>query len=431
MNKSTFSLNSFILLGSLDCCFGLLIDMDVICKYKIPDFEENAQTCYIDAFPLVNSTQENVQFRVEYADPSQIEEVRFVTTVDYVPKQILTTFPNLHILYMDSTGLEELNPGDFTHALNLRTLGLRNNKLKLIKSNVFSPIATMEDSTAHPNGVPNIPSDSVGPLRNLFKLLLNGNDISEIEDEAFNGLTDLFELQLDFNELNAIRRRTFVGLPSLRNLDLSVNRIAIIEDDAFDLPELIKLDISFNQLKQLSDTVFDGTPKLTRLQLHSSHLEGIGRSLYGLTQATSICLSSNSITDIDLAAFAQMPQLKELDLAASGFTFRTTYVANGQHGNSSLKLLKINDNKLSDATELNKLKIFPNVRYLYIGENAFADLDVGYKRTMKDILPSLKTLFICGMQTSYEHHVTMWQILTAANINYSLDCTKIISQYDD
>lgn len=465
--------------------------MDVTCKYTFPDGERSEHNCYIDELPLSNSTQDVFNFVVKYAEPSVIEKVRLAANVQYVPKQIFTTFPNLHTLDMFSTNLKELQPGDFAEAVNLRSMDLQDNELKVIKSNVFSPIATMTVSSSPPNEIQRIPVNSVYPLnvlivmmfsgnemsridtnaaqsfdlklqnnqmtlkfpptargadssvhpneirkdnvialQKLFKLILARNEISEIEANAFNGLNDLFDLELQYNQLKAIHRLTFAGMPSLRYLDLDGNQIATIEDGALDLPELIKLSLNSNKLKALSDVVFVGMPKLTIIRLNDNHLERIGRLLYGLTNAKHISLISNHIQDIDLAAFAKMPYLKELELANSGFTFGTTRIEDEQHWSSPLKMLLINENGLRDATELNKLRVFPNLRYLYLGDNAYSNLDLGGNKTLKDILPSLKTLFVCGMRTNNENKLAIWRQLEAANMNSTIDCTKFINADD-
>lgn len=146
-----------------------------------------------------------------YIQPSEIGKLQISATVEYVPKQIFTMFPNLHTFQMLRTNLSELNPGDFTRATSLRTIDFRSNNLRVIKSNVFAPFQTVSDPTSNTE-------DTVNPLRRLLKLVLHQNNISEIEANAFNGLTDLFHLHMPHNSLGVIRRRTFVGMPSLRSL---------------------------------------------------------------------------------------------------------------------------------------------------------------------------------------------------------------------
>lgn len=385
------------------------------CKSYVIGVRTNEPTCYINEFPLTDSIHENAHFSVAYAKPSEIERVEFVNLVPvkYVPKQMFTTFPNLHTLDMSDTRLEELRPDDFIDAMNLRTIDLHFNRLELIKSNVFS--------SRQPN---EIQKGTVYPLHKLSKLMLLGNHISEIEADAFNGLTDLVDLNLDFNQLSVIRQRIFVGLPSLLYLDLGHNKIEIIEDGAFDLPELMNLYLGFNKLKTLSDVVFDRTPKLIILQLNRNALEDINRSLYRLSSATRISLELNRIEDIDLAAFAKMPSLKELNLEASGIKFARTQIEDGtfEHWNSSLETLNIISNNLSDATELNKLRIFPNLRYLHLGHNAYGGLDVGNNRTLRDILPRLEVVVFCEWSTTVDQR-RMRYALETANITYTDECS--------
>lgn len=390
---------------------GILGVMNLSCKYKIIQDFNSSRYCYIDELPLANSTTGNIHFHVDYASPSDIERMRFRASVGYLPQQIFAYFPNLQYLDISSTHLGELNPGDFTHAMNLQKLDLAENRLTVIKSNTF-----LHDSTA-------------APLQKLKILYLSLNRISEIEANAFNGLTNLVELSLQFNQVTTIRRETFVGMPSLQTLHLDENQIGNIEDDAFNLPELIDLDLSANKLKTLSDVVFVGVPKLTKLQLEFNELEHIGRSLHGLSQVKRIILASNYIRDIDLAEFTNLPRLKKLDLGRSGFKFATTHLENVHQYNSSLKMLRINGNELTDATELNKLEIFPNLTDLYIGENGYWDLDVGNGRTLRDILPVLETVYLCDIETSDNESIR--QTLLAANIKYSYACRESALAADD
>lgn len=98
----------------------------------------------------------------------------------------------------------------FTHDvefewMNLTSLELRANKLKIIHSDVFSPIAK----------IVGIPSDAEFPLHKLETLSLQGNEISRIEANSFNGLNRLKTLELHYNQLTAIIRKAFAGLPSI------------------------------------------------------------------------------------------------------------------------------------------------------------------------------------------------------------------------
>lgn len=392
-----------ILFALVEC--GLCV-IDVKCERLRPTpFEEDVDEkniCAVRKLSLSQPAEQNFVFHVDYADPSEIEQIHFAPStgvyktptasdITYIPREIFNAFPNLADFSM-LTNISELIEDDFKNALNLTKLNLQDNQLKIIKTGVFS---------SHPNKILKHP-DGDFPLHKLRELILFRNEISEIEANALNS-DSLERLHLQFNKLQAIRQGMFAGLPSLNFLVLHNNQIETIEDGALNLPALAHIDLSNNKLTQLSDNSFDKLPSLKEISLDQNNLVHIGQALYRLPSIEEISMTWNEIEDIDLAAFAQLPHLQELQLTHAGAIFATTKEDEAQKRNSSLTRLHLNTNGLSDATELNKLKIFPNLKYLGLSVNAFTNLDVGNNRTLKDVLPSLTSLYISSNEISCEN----------------------------
>lgn len=321
-------------------------------------------------------------FLVDNGRPSEIEHLTVhnaTNDVDSIPSGLFTAFLNLRTFQM-RTNLTELAPDDFSNALNLNSLRLGDNKLRIVRNNVFSPRAKQSEISAA----------NIYPLHKLKSLDLQSNEIAEIESNSFDGLDRLFFLDLSHNQLTIIRRHTFTALPLLQRINLSNNKIGKIEDGALDLSSLKWLYLDGNKLKTLSDDVFEQLPKIDLLVLNQNELERIGCSLYGLSKIKEIAMNDNRIEDIDLAAFARMSSLRKLTLARSGFTFAMTeFEDDGQVWNSSLLSLGIDDNNLTDASELIKLKVFPKLKELSLNGNPYSNLEVGGNQTLRDILPEL------------------------------------------
>lgn len=355
--------------------------------------------CHIKQFPATPAKRESFSFRVNYAQPSDIEEVYFgamativrtlvPNNVDYIPSETFTTFPNADYFQM-TTNLRELTVDDFASAMNLTTLILSDNMLKAIKRNVFSRCdAERPDNSLH----------------KLRQLSLDRNEIAEIEVNSFCGLNNLIRLDLSGNQLTTIAGQTFSGLLALKRLDLSINKIEMIQDMALDLPALEQLILAHNKLTRLSDVVFERLPKLEMVLLDDNNLVYIGHAFVLLTSIAEISLDRNDIQDIDLATFAQLPQLKQLILTQSGFTFAATNIGDGnQTWSSPLTKLNIGGNYLSNAVDLQKLRIFPNLTFLGLSWNTFGDLEIGGGQTMKTILPSLQLLDLYGNTINRDH----------------------------
>lgn len=366
----------------------------------------------IKLFPETNRNNGTYSFSADYADRNGIEEVIFLrhAVFETIRSEIFSNFPNLESLRVDRN-LRELNSGDFNNARNLTVLNLSFNKLKMIRRNVFSPAAKMAQSAEHPS------EGAAFPLHKLKTLNLKINLISEIEANSFDGLNSLFDLDLQSNKLTTIYRHTFVGLPSLHILDLQFNNIESIEDGAFDLPALSRLVFNDNKLKRLSDVVFDRLPKLETIILDANELEQIGRALYKLPSAEDISLMWNRIQDIDLVEFAELPHLNKLMLIQSGFTFENTKIEDERDWSSPLTQLHIGQNNLTDDTELIKLRIFPRLTTLDLDYNRFSELRIGSNRTLKDIVPSLSTLYLGRMKMSREYFQAIESKLKAENVD--------------
>lgn len=363
---------------------------------------------------------------MDYAQPEDIERFSFqpangvFVAVQHFLPHIFTTFPNLKQLAIRGS-LTGLNSEDFADARSLNTIWLAANKLHTIRNDIFSPEMKMFTSSRS-NRISKTGADAAFPLHKLIDLSLGRNEISQIEDNSFSGLDALLDLDLPHNRLTVIHRLTFAGLPSLHNLNLDDNRIDTIEDGAFDLPALMGLFLTKNKLTRLSDVIFQPLHNIVAIKLDDNELEHIGRSLNGLQTVQTISMKRNRIRDIDLTLFAELPHLIEASLTRSGFTFATTIIDDDRYWNSSMSELEIDDNDLSDETELEKLRIFPRLEVLNLNENIFTDFEIRGQRTPKDILPALSLLYLRGTEIDCIDMTSLAQELKAKNVDVFHDC---------
>lgn len=398
------------------------------CKSKMYETDTpDVHICHIRQFPPPNSERESYTFHMNYAQPGEIKEAHLGTaarvlrnsnlnSVARIPSGIFATFPNLCHFRM-STNLVDLNSGDFTDAMNLTHLDLSDNKLKFIKNTIFSPIAKEARSLSpHSNEVPRV-SEGAYSLHLLLELILERNEISEIDANSFYGLNRLLSVSLAGNQLTAIRRQYFAGLPALNRLDVSYNKIELIEDGALDAPTLKQLNLAHNKLVRLSDATFDHVPALESIVLDFNNLEFVGQAFDTMANIAEISMNLNDIQDINLVAFAKLPSLRKLILTQSGFTFAKTQVETvGGEWRSPLSKLNIGGNYLSNAADLSKLRIFPNLTWLGLSWNTFADLDVGGNQTIKGILPTLEMLDLYGNEIDTEKLHAIEEKLSAVNV---------------
>lgn len=387
------------------CRFGFLIIVvgllgrvhgvvHVQCKSKAPESDiPSRNSCFLYEFPMSPYHNEvyNISVDNTKTDANRITLVKFVSSpvVKHFPSVLFSTFPNLEIVRMSNTGLEELGADTFVNAMRLSELDLSVNKVKVIRNVVFSHVARLAQAIAQSveNTNATMDHDFPLPLYELSILYLNQNEIVEIEDNSFYDLRNLGTIYLERNRLKRISRRTFAGLPELAHLDLYTNEIETIEDGAFDLPKLRALYLAQNKLKSLSNSIFDRLPNINVLSLKENNLRHIGRSLYRLSSVEFIALDNNPIEDIDLVAFAHLPNLNSLTLERSGFKFGSIKIDPHRKWNSTLRLLNLSNNNLVNATDLLYLKIFPHMDTLALNKNPYKNFSIGNYHTTSITTP--------------------------------------------
>lgn len=123
------------------------------------------------------------------------------TVVKFIPFSIFKVFPFLEyfILIDNSVELEELKPGFFTGAVNLRVLRIEHTSVSELTSNLF------EESKA------------------LEFINLSNNNINKIDKDAFSNLKNLQLLSLDYNNIEYLHPKTFSNLEKLESLNLIGN----------------------------------------------------------------------------------------------------------------------------------------------------------------------------------------------------------------
>lgn len=296
----------------------------------------------------------NVSFESR-ADVVYRFEVTKLAVLKTFPQIIFEKFPNIGRVELNEIGLEDLTQQSLLKATNLKVLNLRLNKLRIIRNSTFS----------------NAPG--------LRKLDLSRNEIAEIEDDAFKQLNGLSLLNLRGNKIKIIKKLTFFGLESLRHLDLSFNEIEIIEDDAFNLTRLTEISLNDNKLKTISDNLFIDAHRVEVIDLSNNQLTTFGGAFDKLMQLFFLNLTNNDkLENLTLMKFVHLPELRKLALDNTGlrFEFDTPSSAEDSYDESSgLIKLSLGNNQLSNADIFKHLTIFPELRGLYLQNNAFTHFD--------------------------------------------------------
>lgn len=260
-------------------------------------------------------------------------------------------------------------------------------KYRAIRCGIYSTTSRLEgpESTAN-----------MSLLSQIYFLKLDVNEIATIDDYSFFGLSKLNELYLQHNRLTTIRNQTFAGLSALSKLRLDHNSIETIGDDALNLPHLIDFSLANNELKRLSDNMFQHLHAIKFLDIRNNGLEHIGRSFFAVKGTLQeLYLANNRIHDIDLMSFSKYPKLRSLGLSRSGFSLADVTVdESAEESKSPLSIIDISKCNITDAFELNKLKMFPELQIIELCGNDIKNVRIDrVNNTLQSIFPRLHHIY--------------------------------------
>lgn len=328
----------------------LIQGSSILCRHFYDEYE-----CFSSDWRGDESKEEISHWMTSDAEREKVKRfhIRPNATRDFrIPAELFSVYPNLDNMFIES-GINQLSFDSFNNLTKLKRLFVASNDLRELRAGVFP--ATLK----------------------LHDLDFRNNQIEYIDDFTFASLSSLQVLSIHGNKLTTIKRNMFGGLFELKSLALSANRIDRIEHGAFgDLRTLETLNLIQNEIKFLDEQVFRGPVALNTLLLGHNRIRDIRSYLYTLTTIEALSLESNLINNIDITMFARLPKLKKLNLRATGVQLRNVDVGRDIAFQSQLIFLDLENNNLTNASDLDVLVVFPNLSYLDLSGNDYKNKDI-------------------------------------------------------
>uniref|UniRef100_A0A1I7TMU7 Ig-like domain-containing protein n=1 Tax=Caenorhabditis tropicalis TaxID=1561998 RepID=A0A1I7TMU7_9PELO len=202
----------------------------------------------------------------------ELQTLHFTKCQLKVFPKALISLPSLLELDLSDNLLENLG-ADSIHIRSIQRVYLKNNQ---IKTSDFTSAVSLRELILRQNQIKLIETDTTDPLQQLETLDLSGNLLSEVRLEAQQNFRHLFSLNLSCNPLQVIRDG-FLQLPDLQVLQLDKCDVSVVEAGAFgNLPRLHSMDIKNNpNLVYFSPYAFSNNTSFYRLNIQNSGFKRI------------------------------------------------------------------------------------------------------------------------------------------------------------
>jgi Leucine-rich repeat (LRR) protein len=269
------------------------------------------------------------------------------------PSIICERFFNLTTIDVDASELVELTARSFANCQQLVILNLRDNKVKILPSNL------------------------VINNRLLARIDLTNNEIADIEPNAFTG-SQISTLSLANNKMTAIESHTFGDLSQLRFFYLGDNPIEAISGDAFASLSSVDLIVLDNcGIKTLPAGLFGGLNELRNLHLGNNDIERLepGEKILNLINFYFILIYFIKFLFIFLGIFSS-PSLVNIHMVNNRLS-----VIDSRHFTSTdgslgplpiLNIIELNSNRITAIDPL-FFDSSPNLNLLALGGNLCID----------------------------------------------------------
>jgi len=192
--------------------------------------------------------------------------------ISEIPDDGFTRFSLLKSLDLQSNRFDHLDGRSFITTPKLVSLSLANNKLTVLSdSSIFEQLLDLETLDLSHNNL------RVVDLNNLVSLRTVDLSNNHLHDIRFHNLPNLKEVFVSNNNILRLTNQTFINSTSLSVIFFQHNAIQSIDYNTFhSLQHLLTLDLSSNQLKAIDPQLFKHSTRLQTLYLDNNLISDSG-----------------------------------------------------------------------------------------------------------------------------------------------------------
>lgn len=249
-----------------------------------------------------------------------------ITPKQRIPKICQHTFskiPNINFLFLNSSGIEEIEGGSFINTKPFAVIDLNENNLTKIDRGVFNGLKIKILKLKH-NKIEEIHSDAFDNMTNLLILDLSLNEIVTIPVGLFKNSSRIYQLYLENNRIRTLNGNIFSNLKreqknsedKLLSIYLEYNEIEFIDVQAFNgLDDLHILSLYGNRITILNGDTFSTLNHIDVVLFKNNSIECISNSLNFLNKIDKVVLHDNRWNCACLEDLQQYYDENDLDMS--------------------------------------------------------------------------------------------------------------------
>uniref|UniRef100_A0A6P7FU58 Chaoptin-like n=1 Tax=Diabrotica virgifera virgifera TaxID=50390 RepID=A0A6P7FU58_DIAVI len=292
-----------------------------------------------------------------------------------IPKTFLKA--NVHSKLQDirfsDNELTVIETGTFRALLNLETILLSNNKIRIIEKQSFSDLDLSKLNTvilSH-NRLSDISRDAFTNLQAIGKIDFYNNLLSEVSFTFFTNISGVLHLNFSRNQIVSCVSDSRVL--NIQVFDLRYNNLDKIPVCIEKTSALRKLYLDFNIVNNLDHSVFMHLTSLEYLGLQQNNIKSVKKkAFFGLQNLQSLDLSKNFINQLHIGQFANMSKLRILNLSGNHLSYLPKEIFKSTH----IEMLDLSFNLFSVVPSTSLSDIGISLRHFSMRSNNIEHIDI-------------------------------------------------------
>ncbi|XP_049542827.1 insulin-like growth factor-binding protein complex acid labile subunit [Anopheles darlingi] len=289
----------------------------------------------------------------------------------------LQSAKQLQLLIISGTNyhLEELTimdsrldtiPRSIANLTSLRSLELRQSKLRVLDLGIFCPLTNLESLEMEVSDISTLRPANPSAMSSVKILRLSSNRLTSFDAAHLVSFQFLQELYLSRNQIDTF----FTGTPNLDTLVLSSNGLKSVDLKYFeDFKNLNTLDLSYNRLTSVQTSQATLLPRLGHLTLDNNLLDNIDPTNWYFPSLTSVRLANNRLQAVPSSIYRSNVS-RTISIDISGNPIRcgsmAEYVDYVLRLDSLYRTCRIEHWDLASVRNLEKFLPNPSTRFLSV-----------------------------------------------------------------
>lgn len=248
------------------------VAVNIKCSFFPQSSTINFPVCVFQGIDLLRNRDSRVDISNSLEENNLTREIVIRNSnLEFFPRGIRSTFPNLERIVLEYLRLERIDRNFFSVPYRtvkyLKVQGNPSDKtLKVLKSDTFHLFPMLEEIDFSYNKISTLEPYLLRNLWMLKEISFKGNEIENLDENFISSNRNLEKVDFSENMISSLSPNIFKSSVNLKHVDFGWNRLSELPDKLFEYNDNLELiDFKYNVISKIYPTAFNNLDKVKRI----------------------------------------------------------------------------------------------------------------------------------------------------------------------